>query len=423
MKSFILILLIALLPQLISAQTTKRDTIILKNLKSLSTEERIFKIDPGFGITGLNCKIKPGNSFEGSFILAGNDTIVPHIDENRGTENGFVSSEIIIFREKISQLTLKAENIQDTIIFFYIDASMPEFIDNKIEVKKKKESASCSEPAMIDQDEWRVGLTAPDYAREVHVVKNIIIHHSAGQILSDNYYEVVRTIYLFHTVDRGWSDIGYNYLITHDGSLFKGRDPAGHEQDNVKGAHFCGSNTGTMGICVIGEYIEDTPSTEALNNLNNLLTWKVVKDNLHPLGTNSHPLNENLPVIAGHRDGCATECPGQLFYEMFPSIRQNVIDSAMLCPSWEPTQAHPVIMVSEEPLLYPNPVKETLLLKYQQNIEKIIFVDITGKICKSLVPNNKLNEYIIDVSNLYSGVYMIIINSDTKITQQRILVH
>lgn len=52
---------------------------------------------------------------------------------------------------------------------------------------------------------------------------------------------------------RGWSDIGYHYVIRRDGSLEMGRDRDG--DGNVleeTGAHAYGHNVETIGICLVG---------------------------------------------------------------------------------------------------------------------------------------------------------------------------
>lgn len=177
---------------------------------------------------------------------------------------------------------------------------------------------------MIDQQEWREGLPEPSYERIYTDVHNVIVHHSAGSNIDTNYTGIVRNIYIYHTEIRGWSDIGYNYLIAPDGMIFKGRDPGNLEQDNVLGAHFCAYNSGTMGICVMGTYTETVPSAVAIASLKQLLNWKLGKDSLDPAGFYPHPLNASLPVIAGHRDGCATECPGENLYNILNNIRYEV---------------------------------------------------------------------------------------------------
>jgi N-acetylmuramoyl-L-alanine amidase len=46
---------------------------------------------------------------------------------------------------------------------------------------------------------------------------------------------------------RGWSEIGYHYLITLDGKVYAGRRP-----DESVGAHVGGFNNRTLGIAYVG---------------------------------------------------------------------------------------------------------------------------------------------------------------------------
>ncbi len=181
---------------------------------------------------------------------------------------------------------------------------------------------TCEAIDVVDQADWRSGLAPPRYSRLFTDVKHTIIHHSAGSNTNTNYTQVVRDIYLFHTEVNGWSDIGYNYLIAQDGTIFLGRDPAGGDQLRVQGAHFCGRNSGTSGICMLGNYETANPSTLALSSLQTLLANSIYELGLDPLGTSLHPLGE-LNTISGHSDGCATLCPGQNVYDLLADIRQN----------------------------------------------------------------------------------------------------
>lgn len=47
---------------------------------------------------------------------------------------------------------------------------------------------------------------------------------------------------------RGWSDIGYHFVIRKDGTIEKGRE------DHIRGAHCKEANTDSLGICWIGRY-------------------------------------------------------------------------------------------------------------------------------------------------------------------------
>ena len=74
-------------------------------------------------------------------------------------------------------------------------------------------------------------------------INKIIIHCSAtreGQDVS------VDTIRRWHVVERGWSDIGYHYVIGLDGSIHKGR------LNSVQGAHTKGHNKNSLGVCYVG---------------------------------------------------------------------------------------------------------------------------------------------------------------------------
>lgn len=122
-------------------------------------------------------------------------------------------------------------------------------------------------------------------------INEIIVHCSAtreGQEIS------VDTIRQWH-IRRGWSDIGYHFIIYLDGSVHEGRPL------ERTGAHTIGHNTNSIGICYIGgmnkEYTKakDTRTAAQKESLENLLVsfkekYKDIK-------------------IYGHRDFANKACP------------------------------------------------------------------------------------------------------------------
>jgi N-acetylmuramoyl-L-alanine amidase len=76
----------------------------------------------------------------------------------------------------------------------------------------------------------------------MRAIDKIIIHCSATPEGRD---VKTSTIKQWHTA-KGWSDIGYQYVIELDGSVNMGRDI-----DRI-GAHTRGENTGSIGICYVG---------------------------------------------------------------------------------------------------------------------------------------------------------------------------
>ncbi|MCX6372007.1 MAG: N-acetylmuramoyl-L-alanine amidase, partial [Actinobacteria bacterium] len=174
-------------------------------------------------------------------------------------------------------------------------------------------------------ESWRSG--SPDYAR----VKMVFIHHTA----SGNTYTaaeapaIMRAIYAYHTRSLGWSDIAYNFLVDRFGTIYEGR--YGGIRRGVVGAQTLGFNTGSSGVSVIGNFAADAPPAAALAALEKLLAWKLRIHHLKPMGTArltcsasekyAYGAKVTFPVIAGHRQANHTECPGNIFYPLLPTVR------------------------------------------------------------------------------------------------------
>ena len=75
----------------------------------------------------------------------------------------------------------------------------------------------------------------------------IIIHCSYTPPSMDVGVETIREWHLA----RGWSDIGYHYVIRRDGPVEEGR------QRDLQGAHTKGQNYRSVGVCLIGGKAED----------------------------------------------------------------------------------------------------------------------------------------------------------------------
>ena len=141
---------------------------------------------------------------------------------------------------------------------------------------------------------------------------------------------MVRCIWNFHAFTNGWSDLGYHYLIDPNGVIYEGK--AGG--DKSLGTHFSCANTGTIGIALLGNYSTSKPSEKMIESLQTLLKMKCQQLGLDPNGKSYHGSTRlNLPTISGHRDAneskagsvCAgTKCPGDMLYELIPTIRKKV---------------------------------------------------------------------------------------------------
>ncbi|MGW5424391.1 peptidoglycan recognition protein family protein [Streptomyces sp. NPDC003943] len=162
-------------------------------------------------------------------------------------------------------------------------------------------------------------------------VKAAFVHHSAT---GNNYScrqapAVLRSIYRYHVKSLGWRDFGYNFAVDKCGNIYEGR--AGGVGKAVMGAHTLGFNTNSMGIAVLGTYGSTTPPAAAVSAIARLTAWKLGLYGVNPNGTtyltsgggNLYKKGKKVKfhVIAGHRDGFATECPGGRLYNKLGTAR------------------------------------------------------------------------------------------------------
>jgi N-acetylmuramoyl-L-alanine amidase len=149
------------------------------------------------------------------------------------------------------------------------------------------------------------------------------IHHTVTpRMAADHYYEkggVIETITRLH-VARGFSTIGYTYVVTGEGNILPGRD------ESMVGAHCLNHNYNSIGISCCGSFVKGgdimvatDPQYTALLDI----VTRMVRKYKIPI---SH--------ILGHRDGQATECPGQI-YDLLPAIR-NSVSARLLMPESAP---------------------------------------------------------------------------------------
>lgn len=222
--------------------------------------------------------------------------------------------------------SINIPQIQSKIELFTIHSGTPPKLSDR-----SKNDTHCTEVNAIPQSEWRAGLPAPGPSPAFHTVTHHIVHHTAGSNSNTNYMQVVRDIYLFHTEVNGWDDIGYNFVIAQDGTLFEGRDPGENGSEfEVRGAHFCAKNTGTFGVALLGNYQTAQLTEETRETLVNLLGFSLSGLAIHPLSRAVHRGVE-LDAISGHRDGCSTLCPGTNVYQLLPEIRLEVLESLQHC--------------------------------------------------------------------------------------------
>ncbi|MGH9282725.1 MAG: peptidoglycan recognition protein family protein, partial [Acidimicrobiales bacterium] len=171
-----------------------------------------------------------------------------------------------------------------------------------------------------------------------------IVHHTVTPNQDPDPAATIRAMYAFHTQIRGWDDIGYNFLVDGAGRLYEGRFaraygageiPTGENmaRQGVVGAHAEGTNTGSAGIALLGDFTSASPTPVALASLESWLTWKAARHEIDPQGASLYggadgTANRVFANISGHRDVRATDCPGDRLYALLTTIRRHVAQGA-----------------------------------------------------------------------------------------------
>ena len=385
------------------------------------TQAEAYTVRPDFPFTGISLRIGRSAEFDGSYVVYRQDTFYLRADEHMPQDISYQRSNLTVFDKPVEELLFYPATIRGEVSFSFYNANgEKKTLDTSLRTRSPSQiTTACEEPAAIPAAEWRAGLPPPSYTRRITSVEHVIVHHSATYNSLTNYENVVRNIYLFHTQDRGWSDIGYNYLIAQDGTIFEGRSAGSSSEanDNVQGAHFCGKNSHTMGICLLGDYNTAEPTDTAVASLVKLTAWKLNKEGLDPEGEHPHPANARLPTIAGHRDGCATECPGDNLYARLGEIR-NSVESYLA----DGCQQAPLALS-----IYPVPVKSTLTIALPDtvSVETVHVYDLTGKTWEVMSASNaseKPRTLSVDIRGLAVGVYVLYLSGEGWEERRKILV-
>ena len=379
-----------------------------------------YTLQPDFPFTSLSLRVPRNVSLDGALVVVQQDTFYLSVDEHSPAEDTYQQANLIVFDHPVDQLLFYSATLRGKITFSFFNAIGQSQNESPVPRtgRSHRKAALCEEPDFIPQDEWRFGLPEPTYTRQATSVEHVIVHHSATFNTLTNYVNVVRNIYLFHTQERKWSDIGYNYLIAQDGTIFEGRSSKAQsvDNDNVQGAHFCGRNSGTMGICLLGTYTTTEPTDTALVSLKRLIAWKVDKENLDPLGETSHPANSRLGTIAGHRDGCATECPGDLLYARLGAVRTSVAARVA-------TGCKTVTQAIDSLIIFPVPAVGALSVRLPDSVvlDRVRLYDLAGKQWEYTAPGST-REFTIDTRPLTTGLYVLHLGGADFDVRRKILV-
>ena len=191
--------------------------------------------------------------------------------------------------------------------------------------------------AVVTRCEWGADESLMTWTPEFHPAQKLTVHHTATTNGSADPAATVRAIYRYQAVDRGFGDIGYQYLIDSSGRVYEGRysgtdSRPGHDAGGgkvVTAAHVGGFNAGNTGIALLGNFTSAESTSAARGALTGLLSELIARHGIDPHGTSEYvnPVSgatKWVANISGHRDWAPTECPGGTLYARLPTIRDGV---------------------------------------------------------------------------------------------------
>ncbi len=149
-------------------------------------------------------------------------------------------------------------------------------------------------PNILPRSSWNA--RTPNANRSHHTPNRISVHHTVTPNEAGDGAHWVNQIQLWH-MNQGWADIGYHFLISWDGTIYRGNP------ENRMGAHVGNDNSGNLGIALIGSYHQNQgPSDAQIQSLAQMLRY---------LG-DKYDIDLNRDRVKGHGEwpGQATQCPG-----------------------------------------------------------------------------------------------------------------
>jgi len=178
-------------------------------------------------------------------------------------------------------------------------------------------------PQIFSRAQWGADESMRDKGSlRYGTIKAGFVHHTvnANDYTKEQVPSLLRGIYAYHTRSRGWSDVGYNFLVDRFGRIWEGR--AGGVDKAVVGAHTLGYNDYAFAMSAIGNYDVARPSEEIVKAYGALMAWKLSLAGVKADATNVAVGRGRFNAISGHRDAGSTACPGRYLYARLPDIRR-----------------------------------------------------------------------------------------------------
>lgn len=165
-------------------------------------------------------------------------------------------------------------------------------------------------PHVMPRSAWTRVQPKLALANRMGRIERITIHHdamdAAGFSNAGQARQRLSDIRRAHT-DNGWADIGYHYVIDPTGTVWAARPV------QLQGAHVRDWNEHNLGIMLMGNFMHERPTSQALASLRALVR--------------SESARYRVPAarISTHRELASTACPGDSLQRQVDAARSQRI--------------------------------------------------------------------------------------------------
>jgi N-acetylmuramoyl-L-alanine amidase/FG-GAP-like repeat len=201
------------------------------------------------------------------------------------------------------------------------DTETPE-VPEDADAVLSKGAAVTPKPQIFSRAQWGADERLRDRSSlkyyEVHAG---FVHHTvnANGYTRSQVPALIRGIYGYHTQSKGWSDVGYNFIVDRFGRIWEGR--YGGVDRPVVGAHTLGYNEYSFAMSALGNFESGSAPAAMVDAYGRLMAWKLALHGVDAGSRRQRVGTRYFPAINGHRDAGTTACPGRNLYAKLGTIR------------------------------------------------------------------------------------------------------
>lgn len=159
-------------------------------------------------------------------------------------------------------------------------------------------SRAIANKGVIPRTRWATQAPKWSMSKPLNGISRITVHHDAftsvGLTRERDVAARIESIRRAHR-QRGseWVDIGYHYIVDPAGRVWEGRPIS------IEGAHVSKTNEHNLGICVLGNFDEQRPTSDALSTLDSFVAYQ------------ARQYRVSMRNVYTHQELKPTACPGR----------------------------------------------------------------------------------------------------------------